>query len=348
MERNFHVQDKFQKHSIKYVVCVCMLLMSSISWAQSSKSINVYEHDEHLLKMTFESTMWMPDRGVTLLKDDSARQVWKKMKKTSCSIPDFGENGLQAFKVFRTEYLYIFTFHTWEGIDWTVCQKDNGHTEFQAANISAGYANGDPKQPFDNCSSGSVGTTVRFRSYEKDGPLLLEVHVPGCRGGESHHEFLFFLDQKELKEVPGSRFVINDYYHNADSLRGWIWWPVGKYSRFGEMRWERDQLSWSRRVYKLPLMLSSSENPNNKKLTYTKSMYSLECMYSLHAQKVTCKENLISKGNLTFDDIKQGCEQQPDSDDCMENCFAHIKQLEDMDYKISDQAIERFKEWKSQ
>lgn len=291
--------------SVFTVICISEEVVS-----QDNKiSDEGFSHDEYSKKSAFESTMWMPNRGVKLLKDDYALEVWKSVQDSNCYIPKLNDENLRSFNVFQTQHLNIFLFSTWAGSDWTVCQRKSNKQEFQAGNLSGGYQDGDPKNAMGNCSSGSSSTKVRFRSYRKDGPLLLEVYLGGCRGGEAHHEFLFRLDKEELEEIPGSRLVMNDYYNFSEN-EGWMWMPHKRYSRFGHKSWnENGDLSWTRKLQKHPLIFVTH---NRSVYDYHKaSVFELKCKYHGDAWKVACEEQIITSVSLDFGKIESVYNAEP-------------------------------------
>ena len=279
---------------------ILILLLPTTSFSQELESKSDFEEKNQ--SDLFEKTYWMPERGVILLNDSSAMNAWNKMKQKSCGLQeDFDD--LKALKVFRTEHLYIFNFENHKGYDWVVCQKKNGFTEFHAEGISGGYEDENPKKPFDTCSTGATNSSVRFRSYEKNGPLLLEVHIGGCRGGEAHHEFLFRLDREELEEIPGSRLVMHDYFSKSELKKGWMWTSYS-YSRLGKISWNgKGNLVWKRFLKKHPMELvvyGAFETGHEK---YQPSLFLRTCEYDSDRWIVECEDELKKTSLIDYDVI---------------------------------------------
>lgn len=285
---------------IKTALLALIAIVSSANVsAQDSHPVMSKKFDEQSQAALFKKTYWIPKRGVILLNESSSIKAWEKMREKECIV---NENilELRALNVFRTEHLYIFNFENYKGYDWIVCRKD-GAAEFHAEGISGGYAEGDPKKPFDTCSSGATNSEVRFRSYEKDGPLLLEVHVGGCRGGEAHHEFLFRLDKETLQEIPGSRLVMHDYFNKSEVKQGWMW-TASIYSRLGKSSWNDDgNLVWERSLRKHPMEFVVYEAYEFGHERYQPSFFLRTCSYNSTEWRVICTEKLTKKSPITND-----------------------------------------------
>lgn len=315
-----------------------LLCVSSQSNAQEKSEFPDVDIEEETQKHLFESTYWMPERGVTLLKQKYAIKAWSRMRKKPCfvNVPKYPIIGLVAFK---TEYFYIFAYHGQSFSDWIVCRK-NGDLEFHAYGISGGYLDGNPKVTADICSSGGNTASARFRNYTKEGPLLLEVHVGGCRGGESHHEFLFHLDESELEEVKGSRIVMHDYFNYSEAKRGWLWWPYKKYERFSSLSWtDNDELKWTKLLYKIPLsMFEYRMDPSD--YDYDMSLHELSCQYNEKSRDVSCESEILKKVNI---DIKGALKRSDGSEDYYQNLYKHIKEVKPMGYKVEDSDFKKLK-----
>ena len=258
--------------------------------------------DEEIQKSLFESTHWVPKGGIILLKQEDALNAWSRMQREPClnTLPTSPVYGLIGFK---TEHLYIFSYRNQLFTDWVVCRK-NGALDFHAHGISGGFSRDNPKQGQDICSAGNNNVNVRFRRYEKTGPLLLEVDMGGCRI-EAKYELLFALDRDELYEVPGSRFTIEDF--RSDQGNGWFYWPVkyNDYTRFEKLSWnEDDELQWQKTLYKIPTQFHDPnahyDHRNIPKITKS-------CHYSKDNKKIVCKDKLKNKTELKMEHIYEQC-----------------------------------------
>lgn len=298
------------KHSVFFSLLSVLLCFPAFS-QEDRLLMNGFDHDKRSRKSAFETTMWMPNRGVKLLKDEYALKVWKEVQESDCYIPKLTDDNLESFDVFQSEHLNIFLFSTRAGLDWTICRKDSNIEELQAGKLSGGYKNQDPKNPAGNCGSGSEGTLVRFRSYEKNGPLLLELYVGGCRSGEAHHEFLFRLDKQGLEEIPGSRLVMHDYYNRSEIERGWMW-TSDHYSRFGKVSWSNDaEMIWTRKLRKRSMLFVIYEMWYDE---FDAPLYELTCKYNSVEWRVYCEEKLLKRANITAKIVKKFYEEYNQND----------------------------------
>ncbi len=245
-------------------------------------------------KKTFESTYWQPERGVTLLSDESARKTWTKYhadcsaaeKETPCLFSKDEDWGyLTSLVAFRTESLVVFVYTRFQlnsdTPNWLVYRSDTGELLYNAHALDAGYDyETSPPKGTEACST-TVHTSSRFRPYTKEGPLLLEAHVNVCQRDENHHEFLFHLDKTTLKEVDGSRMVMDHKFYIKD--RPWTWWYEGeKYFRFGKLGWNKNgERTWTRQLVVSPL--------GDEFFGFQGSRFEQTCHYDKEKRAIQCK-----------------------------------------------------------
>lgn len=259
---------------------------------------NVYalpiDIDAKRQKKTFESTYWQPKKGVTLLSDESAQKTWAEYhadclvaeKKTPCLFSKGDEwSYLTSLVVFRTDFLVIFVYTRFqlhsENPNWLVYKKDTRELLYNAHGLDAGYDyETSPPKGTEACGY-TVHTSSRFRPYTKEGPLLLETHINVCQRDENHHEFLFHLDETTLKEVEGSRMVMDHRFYIED--RPWTWWYEGeKYFRFGKLGWNKDgERTWTRQLVVSPL--------GDEFFGFQGSRFEQTCHYDKKKKAIQCK-----------------------------------------------------------
>jgi len=273
----------------KTLIMLCGLLcMVPNSWAQDKKiSLNINEQTQ---KAMFESTYWIPKRGVKLLNEESALGVWEKYH---------GANSEQitALSVFETETMHLLVFNVaYIGTHWAIYTRKDGKLDFYSESISGGYGSKGPKDFVEGCSAGQTSTKVNFRQYTKEGPLLLEVYIPGCREGAAHHEFLFHIDGEKLEEVKGSRFVMNDYYNHTEDEKGWRFWPKNdKYVRIGKVSWsDEGEMKWTRK-FNTRLICLSSEGGRGIEYDFPQPEVHRHCHYSKTLRAVQCENEVVKE-----------------------------------------------------
>ena len=253
-------------------------------------SSQAHSNDNDPSKKLFHSTFWEPQKGVKLLKQESAQKTWHKYEK-ACSLPDFDHSDFPviSYYVFKTEHHVIFVYNKQMNVGeyWTICDKDTKTNLFESKNYASGYdvledGSLDTHGP---CSDYRAGyTNIRFRPYAKD-QLMLEMNLRVCQRNENHHEFLFHLDEPGLNEVEGSRFMLADDVHGP-----LLYWKYhGKsYSQLGKSSLNEDgERTWSRKLEAV-IRNVDSKHP----------VWEFHCKYSNASRAVECTESLVQRVEL--------------------------------------------------
>lgn len=328
-------------HKCPIIVCALFLLICTPVLAQQSKNIS-YSLVEHEQKKLFKSTLWMPERGVRLLNKETSKEVWERYNQEPHKT-----DKINALSVFETKHLHLVVFNVpYYGINWHVYSRKDGSLEFASEGISGGYDHRGPKHGgMGGCTAGSTTTSVNFRQYTKEGPLFLEVYVPGCREGNAHHEFLFHLDEETLREVEGSRFVMNDYYNTTELSRGWRWWPKNnEYVRLGYVNWsDKGEMQWTRK-FNTHLRSLISRGGSSDEYNYPQPEVHRHCRYDKTARRVRCEAEIVRKVTLKasyFLDFGRSHREYYDSPqvDHLKEVLRHTAHMTDAGYILPEKEL---------
>lgn len=299
---------------MRTVVCFIILFISSmhitsIAAAQDmdrtsrilQKRLDLYE--DNLLK-----TKWKPDRGVALLTVENGDKIWKdyaeNLKKNTaednvCYVPSLDikndESSVTAHFIFSTDEMYMFVYagDGWHGdynLVWSICTKKYKQVT-HSGSYEGGYDFNDPSiANGEGCGAG--WTVMKFEEMHVDSPLFLSITSKRCKDDENHHELLFHLDEKKLKEVEGSRM---DMDHDAHPYQPWRWWPPkdGFIPREYTLSIEGGS-TWTRKLRKRIPEFYTGTNTDN----YEKVSVSRNCKYKKKSRRVVCTEKILKKATL--------------------------------------------------
>lgn len=295
---------------MRTIVCFIVLFTASI-YTTSTATAQELDRKSRVLQKRLDlyennllQTKWQPGRGVTLLTVEKGEQVWKDYAENSkknipntnsCYVPslevDEKKAAITSHFVFSTDEMYMFAYTTdWQRGDnliWKICTKNDKLIVHSSA-YEAGYEFDDPSVANgDGC--GASSTVIKFEELHRDSPLFLSVTLRRCMDEENHHELLFHLDEKTLKEVEGSRMDMDYEEHPSQP---WRWWhpEEGFTPRTYELS-ERGNATWTRKARKRLSGLHSEHEQVSVSRT---------CEYEKKSRRVTCTEKILKKARLDY------------------------------------------------
>lgn len=340
-------------------VSLIMLIVTPIYSQESTKNLEAQKHykslaissQKDMYKDAFPSTMWMPNSGVSLLKEKSARKVWKNWSKeqegeNKCHLEPIisSDTGivLSSFFVFKTEKMYFFVYshnqqHNPQNLIWTICNRETGHEILNSMGYDSGYDYENPSIT-GNDTCGGPSSRLSFRQLTKGGDLFIEALVGRCQTDENHHELLFKIVGEKLIEVPNSRIYMD---HHSRPDEPWSWWYVGKKYNPRKVIYNDDgEGTWSRLLYKRP----SNLNDNNSWAKAPMSLYRRTCRYNKDTEDLICEEELLRKAEIK-DYESYGYTNGNASIEFMKRQIKDVEEYRNAGFIIRDKDVTQLKEY---
>ena len=333
----------------------CLIYSFSLHANARDLGSSSIEHIKELRKNKntplFQSTYWVPNAGVTLLNEKSARKSWDHFasKKSKCGIRDLAINidknknmPIRSFFVFKTESMHIFLYEYYmsntPGFHWRICNSSNTKVMFDSYDgIPAKLIH--PMRidsEFGGCPAPAA--KVRFRRLSKGGPLFLEVHAQRCQTRENHYELMVDIHGETLRTVPGSTMAMD--WRPIDPDLPWSWWYVGDRYRQKKIVWNDEMnTSWSRVLGRIPNKISDEQDQKNLPMVLVKE----KCAYSSHDNKVVCQYDVIKKAKIEHLNPLlhlYSSTKNPDLD-TVEDLLSDVPDLRKAGFVISEQEVSK-------
>lgn len=308
------------------------------------KQLRKENRDTHL-----QLTGWKPGRGVKLLDDKAARQVWNHYEEAceashieNCWMPSLSKvdgSSVITYFVFETRHhhLLAYTILNQHGpnLNWFIAHKHFPHRIIDSMQYEAGYDYDDPSLPSSHGSCGASTTLIRFRELTKKGPFFLEVVLERCQTHSNRHELLFHLDSETLVEVENSRM---DMDYSIHPTRSWRWFYEGEHYQPREYEWnERGEAKWTRRLYKY------LEGEWGR--YYSGVLVERQCQYSQEKKAVICHETLLKQAILEdYDNYMRNMDKvcSHEKTPCTKSHEEIVEELRSIGFVINEKDIERY------